>query len=351
MTTEDNTANKSMTIIPTGIIQTSDSEYVRLVSLIADVWDKAKERAALSVNTELLDANWQTGRYIVEFEQGGNAKARYGEQLIANLAKDLTRMRGRGFSRSNLIYMRKLYLTFPKSETLSHQLTWSHYFELLKCDDPLEMQFYMKECVKEGWKVRELKRQINSSLFQRLALSTDKEGVLALANEGHRIQTATDIIHDPYVLEFTGLPRQKRYKEKDLEDALKANMEKFLLELGRGFAFIGRQYVIPIGSRRFKVDLVFYHAILKCYVLIDLKRAEIKHNDIGQMNLYLNYFKNEICQPDDNPPVGIVLGARKDELLMEYALQGIDNQLFAARYQLYLPNREELQSQLDKLLD
>ena len=311
-----------------GFLQTNDMEYVRLVSLISGLWDKARENAALSVNTELLDASWATGRYIVEFEQGGKAKA----------------------SRSNLIYMRKFYLTFPKSETLSHQLTWSHYFELLKCDDPLEMQFYMKECINEGWKVRELKRQINSSLFQRLALSTDKEGVLALANEGHQVQTAADIIRDPFVLEFAGLPKQRRYKEKDLEDALKAHMEQFLLELGRGFAFIGRQYVVPIGSRRFKVDLVFYHAILKCYVLIDLKRAEIKHSDIGQMNLYLNYFKNEVCQPDDNPPVGIVLGARKDELLMEYALQGIDNQLFAARYQLYLPNKEELQAQLDRLL-
>jgi len=219
-------------------------------------------------------------------------KARYGEQLITNLAKALTHLKGRGFSRSNLIYMRKLYLTFLKSETLSHQLTWSHYFELLKCEDHMELQFYMKECVNEGWTVRELKRQINSSLFQRLALSTDKEGVLALAKQGHQVQTASDLIHDLYVLEFTGLPRQKRYKEKDLEDALKANMEKFLLELGRGFAFIGRQYIVPIGSRQFKVDLVFYHAILKCYVLIDLKRDEIKHSDIGQMNLYLNYFKN-----------------------------------------------------------
>ncbi len=323
---------------------------MRLVSLISERWEKAREKAALAVNTELIDASWETGRYIVEFEQGGNAKARYGEKLITNLAKDLTRMRGKGFSRSNLIYMRKFYLTFPKSDTLSHQLTWSHYFELLKCDDPLEMQFYMKACIDERWKVRELKRQINSSLFQRLALSSDKEGVLALATEGHQVLTAADIIRDPFVLEFTGLPKQRRYKEKDLEDALKAHMEQFLLELGRGFAFIGRQYVIPIGSRRFKVDLVFYHAILKCYVLIDLKRSEIKHGDIGQMNLYLNYFKNEVCQPDDNPPVGIVLGARKDELLMEYALQGIDNQLFAARYQLYLPNREELQAQLDRLL-
>ena len=334
-----------------GQLQASDPEYVRLVTQISDLWEDAKNKAALAINTELLDANWQTGQYIIEFEQGGKAKAKYGDRLLVNLSMDLTRLKGRGFSRSNLTYMRKLYLTFPKCETLSHQLTWSHYFELLKCEDSLEMLFYMKECIKQRWKVRELKRQMKSSLFQRLALSTDKEGVLALAHEGHQVHSSADIIHDPYVLEFTGIPQRKQYKESELEKALKANMEQFLLELGRGFAFMGRQYVIPIGSRRFKVDLVFYNAILKCYVLIDLKRAEIKHGDIGQMNLYLNYFKNEICQPDDNPPIGIVLGARKDELLMEYALQGIDNQLFAARYQLYLPNREELQAQLDLLLN
>ncbi|MBO4752494.1 MAG: DUF1016 family protein [Bacteroidales bacterium] len=348
---EDTANTKELAAIPTAFLQNDDSEYARLVSLISDVWENARGNAALAVNTELLHANWQTGRYIVEYEQHGNVKAEYGKQLLTNLSKDLTRLKGKGYSRSNLFNMRLFYVRFPKIQTVSGQLTWSHYLELLKCDDPLEMQFYMKECINEGWKVRELKRQISSALFQRLAMSTDKEGVLALANEGHQVMSPTDIIRDPFVLEFAGLPPQKRYKEKELEDALKANMEKFLLELGRGFAFVGRQYIIPIGSRRFKVDLVFYHAILKCYVLIDLKRAEIKHGDIGQMNLYLNYFKNEICQPDDNPPVGIVLGARKDELLMEYALQGIDNKLFAARYQLYLPNRDELQAQLDLLLN
>jgi predicted nuclease of restriction endonuclease-like (RecB) superfamily len=328
-----------------------DSDYQQLVSNITSLWHQAKENAINAVNTELLDANWQTGKYIVEFEQGGKVRAEYGKQLLVNLAKDLTLHNGRGFSRSNLSYMRKFYLSFPKCETVSHKLTWSDYFEILKCDEPLEMQFYLKQCIKEGWKVRELKRQMKSALFQRLALSTDKEGVLALANEGHQVMKPQDIIRDPFVLEFTGLPPKKRYKENDLEAALKSNMEQFLLELGRGFAFIGRQYVMHIGSRQFKVDLVFYHCILKCYVLIDLKRAEIKHNDIGQMNLYLNFFKTEVCQPDDNPPIGIVLGAKKDELLMEYALQGITNQLFAARYQLYLPKREELQEQLDKLLE
>ncbi len=332
-------------------LQINDPEYVGLVTHISDLWKVAKEKAAITVNTELLDANWQTGKYIVEYEQGGKARAEYGKQLLQNLSRDLTVKNGKGFNRSNLTYMRKLYLAFPKCGTLSHKLTWSHYYEILKCEDSLEMQFYIKECVKERWNVRELKRQMKSCLFQRIALSSDKEGVLTLANKGHQIMTPIDIIRDPYILEFTGLPLRKQYKESDLEKALKANMEQFLLELGRGFAFIGRQYEIPIGGRRFKVDLVFYHAILKCYVLIDLKRAEIKHGDIGQMNLYLNYFKTEICQPDDNPPVGIVLGARKDELLMEYALQGITNQLFTARYQLYLPKREELQAQLNLLLD
>lgn len=326
------------------------SDYQRLLDDISVLWKQSKENAIAAVNAELLESNWQTGRYIVEFEQKGKERAEYGKELLSTLAKDLTIRNGKGFNRSNLVYMRKLYLAFPKSGTLSHKLTWSHYCEILKCGDPLERQFYMTQCISEGWKVRELKRQMKSCLFQRLALSTDKEGVLALANEGHQVMSAQDIIHDPFVLEFTGLPQKKRCKEGELETALKANMEQFLLELGRGFAFIGRQYVMKIGSRQFKVDLVFYHCILKCYVLIDLKRAEIKHGDIGQMNLYLNYFKAEICQPDDNPPIGIVLGARKDELLMEYAMQGITNQLFTARYQLYLPKREELQAELDKLL-
>ena len=329
----------------------ANSDYQRLVDKISTLWKQAKENAASAVNTELLESNWQTGRYIVEFEQGGKERAEYGKQLLTTLAKDLTLRNGKGFNRTNLTYMRKLYLAFPKCGTLSHKLTWSHYYEILKCDDSLERQFYMKQCINEGWKVRELKRQMKSCLFQRLALSTDKEGVLALAHNGHQVMSAQDIIRDPFVLEFTGLPQKTRYKESDLEKALKANMEQFLLELGRGFAFVGRQYVMKIGSRSFKVDLVFYHCILKCYVLIDLKRAEIKHGDIGQMNLYLNYFKTEICQPDDNPPIGIVLGARKDELLMEYAMQGVTNQLFAARYQLYLPKREELQAELDRLLD
>ena len=209
----EKTIKRDLAALPNGIIQNNDPEYVRLVTQISDLWDNARNKAVIAVNTELLDANWQTGQYIVEFEQGGNAKAKYGDRLLVNLSKDLTRLKGRGFSRSVLTYMRKFYLAFPKCATVSHKLSWSHYIELLKCDDPLEMQFYMKECIKEGWKVRELKRQINSSLFQRLALSTDKEGVLALANEGHQIQSATDIIRDPYILELC-IDRPKTCRNK-----------------------------------------------------------------------------------------------------------------------------------------
>ena len=224
----------------TAVIKSSEG-YDVLLSSISNLWSEAKERAIVAVNAELIDTNWKTGQYIVEFEQGGKARAEYGKQLLSQLAQDLTIRHGKGFSRSNLSYMRKLYLAFPKCETLSHKLTWSHYFELLKCDDKLEIHFYMQQCIKDGWKVRELKRQIKSSLFQRLALSTDKEGVLALANEGHQVITPQDIIRDPFVLEFTGLPQKKRYKEGELESALKANMEHFLLAFERGFAFIGRQ--------------------------------------------------------------------------------------------------------------
>lgn len=210
-------------------IEKMSTDYTQLLDDISILWKQSKERAITAINTELLKSNWQTGKYIVEYEQNGKERAEYGKQLLTNLAKDLTARNGKGFSRSNLVYMRKFYLAFPICETVSHKLAWSHYFELLKCDDKLEMQFYYQECIHEGWKVRELKRQMKSCLFQRQALSTDKKGVLALANEGHQIMSAQDIIRDPFILEFAGLPQRRRYKENELEKALKANMEQFLL--------------------------------------------------------------------------------------------------------------------------
>ena len=212
------------------------------------------------------------------------------------------------------------------------------------------MKFYTKQCENEHWSVRELKRQRDSMLFHRLAIGKDKDYIEKLANHGYDITKPEDILRDPYILEFTKLNTLPEINEDDVEKALISNLESFLLELGYGFAFVGRQYRISISGRHLYIDLVFYHRILKCFVLIDLKRGEIQHEDIGQMNLYLNYFKTEENANDDNEPIGIVLGSFKNKIMMEYALQGITNQLFVARYQLYLPKREELQEQLDKVL-
>jgi predicted nuclease of restriction endonuclease-like (RecB) superfamily len=249
-----------------------------------------------------------------------------------------------------LFQIRQFYLKFPKIQTLSGQLSWSHYAEIIKADNDLEISFYTKQCEKENWSVRELKRQMKSLLFHRIALSKDKQGVMDIAEKGADIQQPEDIIKDPYVFEFLGIPQQQQYLEGELEEKLIHNLEQFLLELGKGFAFIGRQYRISLGNRHFYVDLVFYHRILKCFVLIDLKRGEIEHTDIGQMNMYLNYFAKEENVEGDNPPIGIVLGAYKDHILVEYATENISNQLFVSKYQLYLPDKAVLSAQLEKLL-
>ena len=325
--------------------------YTTLKEQIKEILSQGRTKALTSVNTILLHTYWSVGKYIIEYEQKGEIKAKYGKDLLTRLAKDLTLEYGKGFSRSNLTYMRKFYLAFKKSETLSHKLSWSHYFEILKAENELEINFYVKECEKENWSVRELKRQMKSMLFHRIALSRDKKEILELSQKGSSVAKAEDILKEPYVFEFLGLPEQTRYLESELEQRLIDNLEKFLLELGKGFAFIGRQYKINIGSRHFFVDLVFYHRILKCFVLIDLKRGEVEHNDIGQMNMYLNYFESEENVEGDNPPIGIVLGAYKDHILVEYATKHLTNQLFVSKYQLYLPNKEELEEELEKLLD
>lgn len=325
--------------------------YKDLIDKVGSLLAQARTKAAQTVNTLLVQTYWQVGQYIVEFEQGGKEKAEYGSFLFDQLSKDLTAQYGKGFSRANLLYMRKLYLAFPKRETLSNVLGWSHYFEILRSDDELAIRFYVKQCEKENWSVRELKRQMNSMLFHRLALSKDKEGVLALAQQGLDIQKPDDILKDPYVLEFLNIPQSHQYLEGELEEKLISNLQHFLLELGKGFAFEKKQYRISISGKHFYVDLVFYHRILKCFVLIDLKRGEVTHQDVGQMNLYLNYFKKEVSTEGDNPPIGIVLGADKDNILVEYATESISNQLFVSKYQLYLPNKEQLTAELQKLLE
>lgn len=336
-----NTENKMLSI---------SKNYHALISDIRSLLEQGRTKVAQTANTILVQTYWLIGRHIVEFEQNGQEKSEYGSDLLNRLSKDLTQLYGKGFGRSNLFYMRKFYQSFPNSGTLSHKLSWSHYYEILKADSPLEIGFYTKQAENENWSVRELKRQMQSMLFHRLALSKDKEGILALAEKGQEITKPQDILRDPYVLEFLDIPQAYQMQESELEEQIISNLQHFLLELGKGFAFIGRQYRISIGGKHFYIDLVFYHRILKCFVLIDLKRGEVTHQDIGQMNLYLNYFRKEENVEGDNEPIGIVLGAYKDQLLVEYALDNISNQLFVSKYQLYLPNREELEQELQRYL-
>lgn len=327
-----------------------NAEYGQLVSSIGALLSEARGKVAVAVNNVLVDTYWNIGKHIVEFEQKGNERADYGSGLINRLSRDLTDLYGKGFSKSNILYMRKFYLVFTKSETVSHLLTWSHYFEILKLDNPLEISFYVHECENAHWSVRELKRQRDSMLFHRVAAGKDKKEILQLANKGVELQKPEDILRDPYILEFVGIPEQRPFKEGELEEAIERNMGRFLLELGKGFAFYGRQHRISLGGRHLYVDLVFYNVILKCFVLIDLKRGEVRHEDVGQMNLYLNYFRHEVNREGDNEPIGIVLGASGDRLTMQYAMEGISNQLFVSRYQLYLPTREQMEQELNRLL-
>ncbi|MFZ4699584.1 MAG: PDDEXK nuclease domain-containing protein [Candidatus Methylumidiphilus sp.] len=322
-------------------------DYHGLLNRISDTWVQGRVRAVQAVNVQLIETYWQVGRHIVEFEQGGNLRAEYGKALISRLAKDLGLRHGKGFSRSNLIRIRQFYLAYPKGATLSHQFSWSHIVELLKIDDTLERGFYEQQCLRERWSVRELIRQKESSLFLRLAASKDKAGILQLATQGQLVEQPADLLREPYVFEFLKIPEPWHVSETQLETLLCNNLQQFLLELGKGFTFVGRQYRITINNTHYRVDLVFYHRILRCFVLIDLKLGDVQHYDIGQMNLYLGYFATEENIESDNPPIGIILTRNKDELLVEYATYQMNSQLFVQKYQLYLPNREELLRELE----
>lgn len=327
------------------------TEYAELINAIGSVIHEGRQKAYQTVNTTLVTTYWNIGRHIIEFEQNGSEKADYGSRLLKRLSKDLKAAYGKGFSVSNVYLMRQLFLKYEKFQTLSGKLSWSHYTELLSISDDLARSFYEKQCVNEGWSVRELKRQRDSGLFERLALSKDKEGVLDLARSGQIIQTGKDLIKDPYVFEFLNIPENYKYTEHELESRLIDNLEHFLLELGKGFAFVGRQYRITLNNTHYFVDLVFYHRILKCFVLIDLKIGKVNHLDVGQINLYLNYFKNEENVEDDNEPVGIILAADKDDIFVEYATGSMSNQVFVSRYQIHLPNKDELENELKLLLE
>ena len=325
--------------------------YKGLIEEIGSLLLAGKSKAVQKVNTILVHTYWHIGKRLVEYEQDGNDKAEYGSEVLKKLSKDLKAQYGKGFSKSNLYMMRQLYLKFPIFQTVSGKLSWSHYLELLSVSNDLAFSFYSKQTEIENWSVRELKRQIQSALFERLALSKNKQSVLELSKEGQQPTQVKDIIKDPYIFEFLQLEEKNQWLERDLENALIDKLGQFLLELGKGFAFIGKQYRITLDNNHYYVDLVFYHRILKCFVLIDLKKGKVRHQDIGQMNLYLNYFTAEENIDTDNSPIGIVLGADKNDILVEYATAGITNQLFVSKYQLYLPNKADLEDEMHKLLN
>lgn len=325
--------------------------YKELINSIGAIYNKAKNNVFSTVNVEMLNAYWEIGRYIVDYEQEGSIKATYGKELLLQLSKDLTLRLGRGFSRSNLSYMRQFYYKYPNRETVSHKLTWSHYFELLKVDDDLTRSFYQNQAISDNWTVRELKRQKKSGLFYRLALNKDKKKILDLSKQGQIVKSATDLTKDPYIFEFLGIQEKLNYSENDIEKAIINNIQNFLLELGKGFAFVGRQQRITLNNKHYYVDLVFYHTKLKCYVLVDLKIGEVEYEHIGQMKLYLGYYEKEINDQVDNQPIGIILSEEKDEIMVEYAMLNDKTNLIVSKYQLYLPEINTLKERVNKIIE
>jgi len=324
-----------------------------LILEIREVLENARQNVARQVTAELLTAYWNIGRIIVEHEQGSKTRAEYGAQTLKDLSKFLTSEFGRGFSRSNLQYMRSFYLVYLDLPDASGKLTWSHYCELLSISDENKRNFYEKESINSSWSVRELKRQISTSLFERLLLSegkANKETVLSLAQHGLEISKPIDIIKDPYVFEFLGIPENKPMIENDLEKTLVQQIEKFLLELGRGFMFVGTQQRITLNNVHRYVDMVFYNKILRAYVLIELKTVKFLPESVGQLNAYLNYFSAEVNDENDNPPIGIILCTDKENIDVEYALGGISNNIFTSRYTYYIPDKAELIAQVEAVL-
>ena len=324
-----------------------------LASQIKNIIERSRTNVVMAVNRELLHTYWQIGKLISTRSQEGSADDSSERTIMVALSKALTDELGRGFSRPNLINMKKFYEYYSCGQTLSDQLSWSHYCELLSVSDNNARDFYEKECQNARWSVRELRRQIDSALFQRLLLSdglSNKQRVLELAREGQIIEKPEDIVKDPYVLEFLGLQNLKNSKEKGLEKKLLEHIEDFLLELGRGFMFVGTQQRVTINNIHYAVDMVFYNKILKAYVLIDLKIGRFRLEHAGQMNGYVNYYKTEVNSPDDNLPIGIILCADKDEIVAEFALGGLENHIFASKYTLLIPNKEQLIQQVEYVL-
>jgi len=341
---------------PTPASPSAAASAAECLARVRAILQSARHQALQTVNAAMVQAYWQVGREIVEEEQRGQGRTEYGARLVEELAAGLTREYGKGFNARNLWYMKGVYQAFPNlgAEIVNaarSQLSWTHYRLLSRIDKPEARAFYAAECAKARWSTRELERQVSTLLYERLALSTDKEGVLALATQGHEPYRPEDLIKDPYVLEFTGLPQSPGLSESDLEQALMDRLQAFLLELGRDFFFVARQKRITVDGDHFYIDLVFYHRRLRCFVLIDLKVGKLTQQDIGQMLLYAGYYEAEETQEGENPPVGLILCTDKNDAVVRYTLSQTSQPVFASRYKLYLPTEEELRSELRRERD
>ncbi|MDL2227861.1 PDDEXK nuclease domain-containing protein [Odoribacter sp. OttesenSCG-928-L07] len=320
-----------------------------LIDKISELLKTARNSVISTVNQTIVFTYYEIGRMIVEEEQNGKEKADYGKQLISDISKKLTNDFGRGFSSTNIKQMRSFYLIYSKGQTLSDEfkLSWSHYLKLMRIEDANERKFYEIESYKNNWSLRELQRQYDSALYTRLALSRDKDKILELSTKGQILEQPKDAVKDPYVLEFLGLEEKAEYSESELEQKLIDKLGHFLLELGTGFTFVARQKRITFEEKHFRIDLVFYNRILKCFVLIDLKIGELKHQDIGQMQMYVNYYDREMRLQDENKTIGIILCQDKNEAIVRYTLPENNEQIFASQYLTVLPSKEDLKQLLE----
>lgn len=314
---------------------------------IKEILSTARDKVYAAANSAMVEAYWNIGKSIVE-QQGGESRAEYGTQLIQELSKQMTADFGKGFDARNLRYMRQFYLCFSNWNALRSELSWTHYRLLMKVENENARQFYLEECAKASWSTRQLERQITSFFYERLLSSRDKAGVSAEIINLEPARRPEDIIRDPYVLEFLGIEQNASFYESDLEQALIDHLQKFLLELGRGFSFVARQKRFTFDGEHFFIDLIFYNYILKCFVLIDLKTGKLTHQDIGQMQMYVNFYTRELMNEGDNLPIGIVLCADKSEAVVRYTMPEDNKQIFTSKYKLYLPSEEELRHELER---
>lgn len=322
----------------------------RFYESIKNVLSKARSNVYRSINFEMVTAYWNIGRLIVEEEQHGKTKAGYGEKLIAELSIKLSRDFGKGFDPTNLWNMRRFSLIFPIIDAVRQELSWTHYRLLLRVDNSSARDFYLNECAKANWSTRQLERQIQSFYYERLLASKNKLPIMSEANTRAKELAISpgEQIKDPFVLEFLGIKEPFNLKESHLEQALINHLQKFLLELGRGFSFVSRQMRISTETQHFYIDLVFYNYLLKCFVIIDLKTAKLTHQDIGQMDMYVRMFEDKMKQHGDNPTIGIILCAEKDETIVKYSVLKDSRKIFASKYKLYLPTEKELKDEMER---